>query len=80
MDPHRFDRRSRTLAGRLSRRNVLTGLGVGGIAAATTGVHPLLAQFDSVTCVYAFDGTVDVGPSSSLTTTSEYEARIRRSL
>ena len=70
MDPQRFDHLSRAIARRLTRRGMLAGLGAGGVAAAF-GDAPTSAAASAITCVYAFDGTIDLGPSSALGATSE---------
>jgi len=70
MDPNRFDRLSKSVATRITRRGVLAGLGGGGLVAAL-GDSSSVAATGKVTCVYDFDGTVDIGPSSNLGATSE---------
>src|SRR6478609_6004829 len=70
MDPHRFDRLSKAIANRLTRRQMLGGLGAGGLAAAALGETPSLAANDNSTCVYDFDGVIGMGPSSTLGATN----------
>jgi len=71
MDPHRFDRLSKSIATRLTRRGMLAGLGAGGLAASLLGETAVSAGNGGVTCVYDFDGTIDIGPSSTLGATNE---------
>jgi hypothetical protein len=69
MDPQRFDLLSKAIAGRLTRRRMLGGLGAGGLGAAILGDAPVLSAPGATTCVYAFDATIDVGPSSTVVQT-----------
>ena len=76
MDPQRFDLLSKAIAGRLTRRRMLGGLGAGGLGAAILGDAPALAASGATTCVYAFDATIDVGPSSTVVQTKSISGEL----
>lgn len=77
MDPNRFDRLSKSIASRLTRRQIIGGLGAGGVATAVFGdSSPRAAADGPVTCVYDFDATIDFGPSSKLPSSAEFAGEL----
>lgn len=77
MDPNRFDRFSKSIASRLTRRQMLGGLGAGGLAASVLSEEgSRAASQDAVTCVYDFDGTIDLGPSSKLPSSNQISGEL----
>ena len=77
MDPNRFDRLSKSIASRLTRRQIIGGLGAGGVVAAVLGDAPSRAADNgAVTCVYDFDATIDFGPSSKLPSSAEFAGEL----
>lgn len=64
MDPQRFDRWSKAIAGSLTRREAVGGVGVAGLFAALMpwrGSRAVSAQADPTTCIYAFEAGIEVG-------------------
>lgn len=74
MDPNRFDRLSKSIANRFTRRQMLGGLGAGGLAAAVLA-DPARGA-DAVTCVYNFEATIDFGSSSTVPSSSEFAGEL----
>ena len=78
MDPQRFDRLSRAFADGLTRRQMVGGLGVGGLAAALFRSRTDAAQPGADhRCVYDFKATVDLGPGSDAKSTREIAGELR---
>lgn len=78
MDPHRFDRLSRAFADGLTRRQMVGGLGAGGLAAALFGSRVGAAQSGDVrTCTYDFTATIDIGPGSHAKNTRDVVGELR---
>lgn len=72
MDPNRFDRFSKSIARRLTRRQMFGGLGAGALAASVLANESSRAADErAVICVYDFDGTIDLGPSSKLPSSNQ---------
>ena len=77
MDPNRFDRLSKSIAKRLTRRQMLGGLGAGGLAASVLKEDgSRAADTGAVTCIYDFDGTIDLGPSSTLPSSNQISGEL----
>ncbi|MGI8477766.1 MAG: hypothetical protein ACR2OO_15545 [Thermomicrobiales bacterium] len=78
MDPNRFDRLSRAFASGLTRRQMVGGLGAGGLTAALFAPRAEAASIaDDRTCTYDFTATVDLGPSSGRKSSREIVGELR---